>query len=99
MNNKSNSTRKCEVDNCNTLKNIVKYKNIIWVCEKHRGHLRRKHKIMKKTKFEPNKIIEVGDYYKIGVYNSKHKVVGEALVNSKLDKVKNINGVKIIMVM
>lgn len=50
-----------------------------------------KHKVRKRTKYDPNKIIDCGDHYEICLYSNKHKEVTRALIDKEdLDKVKDI---------
>ena len=75
--------KKCKVENCegNALnKNGVQIgKNF---CARHRGQLQKYGKILERTKFDSNEIIDCGNYYEICLYNRQQ----EKIARTKIDK-------------
>jgi len=83
--------KKCKVENCegNALhKNGIQIgKNFCW---KHYQQIYKNGKILERTIFDPNKIIDCGDYYEICLYNRKCEEVGRAKIDKEdLEKVKS----------
>ncbi len=77
--------KKCKVNNCENTK--IKARGY---CGKHLAQLYIYGKILERTIFDKNKIIDCGDHYEICLYNIKHKETGRTLIDKEdLDKVKN----------
>lgn len=75
--------RKCKVEGC---ENSTLYKNYghNGYCCKHYRQIQRYGKILERTKYDQNEIIDCGDYYEICLY--KHKPHAEEVARTKIDK-------------
>jgi len=79
--------KKCKVENCNNndYKHYVK-----GYCGRHNGQIYNYGKILQRTKFDKNEIINCGDYYEICLYDIKHKEIARTKIDiDDLEKVKN----------
>ena len=58
--------KKCKVENCenNIWKNSIKK----GYCQKHYAQIVRNGNILERTRFDPNEIIDCGNYYEICLY-------------------------------
>jgi len=72
--------KKCAV--CNSIKYIQKYQNKNYLCAKHREQMKKYGKILKRTVFDKNEIIDCGDYCEIVLYNKYCQEVAK----TKIDK-------------
>jgi len=73
----------CKVKNCEREQKTKEY------CGKHYMQLWEYGKILKRTKRDPNKIVDCGDYYEICIYNIKQKEIARAKIDKDdLDKAK-----------
>ena len=75
--------KKCLVENC---ENSVFHKNggQKEYCGKHYQQIYKYGKILERTKYDPNKIIDCDDYYEICLY--KHNPHAEEIARTKIDK-------------
>jgi len=81
--------KKCKVENCNRSA-FYKNKGKGEFCNRHYLQIKRNGKILERTIFDKNEIIDCGDYYEICLYNVKHEEVGRTLIDKEdLRKVKN----------
>ena len=81
--------KKCKVENCE--KKIVTKK----YCDKHYRQIKLHGRIFKRTMFDPNEIIDCGDYYEICLYKGRKGEQTE-VARAKIDKedLKKIRGYK-----
>lgn len=78
--------KKCKVGNC---KNKQKYLKKGY-CNRHYLQIKKHGKILKRTRFDPNEIIDCGNYYEICFYNKNQKEIGRTKIDREdLEKVKN----------
>jgi len=75
--------RICKVKGCKNKIFSKKY------CQRHYMQLWRYKKILKRTIFDKNKIIDCGDYYEICLYKKNQKVAKTKIDKDDLGKVKN----------
>ena len=79
----SKTIKGCIVDNCD----MKHYGN--GYCSRHWQQIRLYGKILERSRNDPNKIVNCGDYFEIVIYNVNHKEVGRALVDiDDIDRVK-----------
>jgi hypothetical protein len=77
--------KKCQVCGCNNEQLAKGY------CSKHYMQVRRHGQISERTMFDPNDIIEYGDYAEIIIYDKNCKEVARALIDLEdVDKVKDM---------
>lgn len=73
---------------CDSNKFLQWYKGIL-TCSKHRNHLVRHRKIIERTRFDRNEIIELESHCKMFLYDAKGNKVGYALFDKDdLNKIK-----------
>ena len=76
--------KKCKVEGCGDKYYTKGY------CRRHYSQMYIHGKILERTMFDPNKIIDCGNYYEICLYNIKQEEVGRALIDKEdLKKIKN----------
>jgi len=81
--------KKCKVENCD---GNAHYKagGRKGNCNKHRIQIQRYKKILARTIYDKNEIIDCGEYYEICLYNIKCEEVGRAKIDKEdLDKVRD----------
>jgi hypothetical protein len=77
--------KKCKVTNCGKKQKYLKK----GYCCKHYQQIKQHGKILERTMFDPNEIIDCDDYYEICLYNRKHEEVGRTLIDKEdLEKIK-----------
>jgi hypothetical protein len=70
--------KKCKVEGCGGKLRAKGY------CDKHYGQLIRNGKILKRTRFDKNEIIDCGDYYEICLYSGRGEQ--KEVARTKIDK-------------
>lgn len=79
--------KKCAV--CGSMQYTGKYKNKIYLCAKHKMQMQNHGKILKRTVFDKNEIINHQDYCEIVLYNKYCKPVAKTKIDKEdLEKVK-----------
>ena len=80
--------KKCKVENCENNALFKNNGNSNFCC-KHYTQIQRHKKILERTVFDSNEIIDCGDYYEICLYNRKCEEVGRTKIDKDdLKKVK-----------
>ena len=80
--------KKCKVENCENSALFKNNGNSDFCC-KHYTQIQRHKKILERTVFDSNEIIDCGDYYEICLYNRKCEEVGRTKIDKDdLKKVK-----------
>lgn len=78
--------KKCKVDGCEN-KSIYKSGKCGGCCTRHSSQIYLYGKILERTIFDPNKIIDCGDYYEICLYNKARKGKSpQEIARTKIDK-------------
>lgn len=78
--------KECNVKGCNNKHHAKGY------CSKHYTQVRRYGKVLNRTKYDPNEIIEYEDYAEVILYNEECEEVGRALID--LDDVERVKKYK-----
>lgn len=78
--------KKCKVEGCNCKHHAKGY------CSKHYTQVRRYGKVLNRTKYDPNEIIEYEDYAEVILYNEECEEVGRTLID--LDDVERVKKYK-----
>lgn len=78
---------KCEI--CKSEHKVRKYKKEIYLCSKHYTQMWKHGKILERTRFDDNKIIDCGEYYEIIIYNQKNEEIARTKFSKdQLNKIK-----------
>jgi len=81
--------QKCKVENCENSA-LRKNRGSNGYCKRHYQQIWKNGKISKRTRYDPNEIIDCGEYYEICLYNRKNEEIGRAKIDKEdLGKVKN----------
>lgn len=76
-------SKTCSVEGCNN-KHLAK-----GYCDKHYKQIKKYGRILERTRFDPNEIIEYDDYAEIALYNQDCKEVARTIIDlDDVDKVK-----------
>lgn len=68
--------RRCKVKDCNKKHYAVGY------CQRHYAQFKKYGKVLERTRYDANIIVDCGGYYSIGLYNIK----GQEVARAKIDK-------------
>ena len=77
----------CSVCGCD--KNVWRYKGLYLLCCKHRHQMDKYGQITERTKYDENKIINIGEYSVIEICNKNGEVVCKGFIsNNKVEEIK-----------